>query len=609
MTLLDQIREQTINWLQEKGHSFSASDILVNATRKEFAGHVTVVVFPFVKLLKDRPPAIAESLGDYLVAHLAEVASYNVVQGFVNLELSGDAWSGLIETILANPNYGEQQATGKKILVEFCSPNTNKPLHLGHIRNIMLGWSCSQILAANGHEVTKIQIINDRGIAVCKSMLAWKKFGNGATPQSTQTKGDAFVGEYYVLFDKKLTEEYQSWQESDEANDLYAGSEYDSPELFFKSFKNTYFNTRSTLGQEAREMLVNWEAGDQEIISLWEKMNAWVYAGFDETYAALDVHFDKLYYESNTWTLGKDYVEKGISEGLFFQKEDQSVWVDLTDQNMDEKILLRSDGTSVYLTQDIGTAIQRYEDFNADSMIYVVGDEQNYHFKVLFEVLKKLEQPFADALYHLSYGMVDLPSGKMKSREGTVVDADDLIREVTEEAHAVASEKGELDDMPDEAKREVYRQIGLAALKFFILKVNPQKRMLFDPAASVDMQGQTGPYIQNAYVRVQSLLRKSGEWKTSHAYRQFEATEEHLLQALTLYPEVISKAGRDLDPSGLANYCYDLAKSYHRFYHEVKILSADTEDARTFRLRLSKATAQVIEHGMNLLGIDMPERM
>lgn len=616
-TLLSKVQNATSEWLADQGHIVSSDQVLVNTTRKEFEGSLTVVTFPFVKILRSKPEEVGNALGAYLVESMPAVAGYNVVKGFLNLEVTKQAWMSLLQSILQDQTYGESPATGRKFLVEFCSPNTNKPLHLGHIRNIMLGWSCAQILQANGHEVVKMQIINDRGIAICKSMLAWLRFGEGITPEQAGIKGDALVGQFYVRFDQELAKEYSIWQKTPLAQDLFEQSKSDDQEKFFAQMKNTYFNSYSTLGRDAREMLLKWEDGDAETLALWNKMNGWVYSGFDATFADLKISFDKLYYESDTYKLGKKYIEQGLESEVFYKKEDGSVWVDLTDQKMDEKILLRSDGTSVYLTQDIGTAIQRFEDYGADSMIYVVGDEQNYHFKVLFEVMRKLKMPFADALHHLSYGMIDLPTGRMKSREGTVVDADDLIIEVQEEAEKLAMEKGELSALQDEERKDIFEKIGLGALKFFILKVNPQKRMIFNPAASVDLQGQTGPYIQNAYVRIQSLFRKAtdrgeetlGTLALSLEDYELHSSEKSLLQQLLFYPNVIESAGADLDPSGIANYCYDLAKNYHRLYHDLKILTAETETARSFRLLLSKACGQVLQHAMNLLGISMPDRM
>ncbi|MEN0050805.1 MAG: arginine--tRNA ligase [Bacteroidota bacterium] len=620
---------------------FPAEKVTISPTRKEFEGDYTVVVFPFSKAARKKPEAIGEDLGNYLKENLAEVTDFNVIKGFLNLVISDDYWKDFLQTASANSTYGKHPSNGKKVMVEYSSPNTNKPLHLGHIRNILLGWSSAQLFEAAGYEVVKTQIVNDRGIAICKSMLTWQKFGNGATPESEGIKSDHFVGKFYVLFNQKLSAEYKEWQETKDAKDIFAewkkdekvvkrtekqiqeDREKDAREnklktqatytleaYFFKAYKNTYFNEYSQLGKESREMLLAWEANDPEVRALWEKMNTWVYNGFGVTYERLGVNFDKNYYESDTYILGKETVDKGLSNEVFYQKEDGSTWIDLTDSKLDHKIVLRADGTSVYLTQDLGTAQLRYQDFGVDSMIYVVGDEQNYHFQVLFEVLKRLGEPYADALYHLSYGMVDLPTGKMKSREGTVVDADDLIAEVIAEARKNVEERGELTELSKEKREEIIRKIGLGALKFFIIKVQPKKRMVFNPAESVDMQGQTGPYVQNAFVRIQSILRKAGEVNGNYTtYDKLEPLEKELLGKLYAYPALVKNAAENLDPSEIANYCYDLAKSFHKFYHDHSILKAESEAAKHFRLALSKLIAQVLENGMMLLGIEMPERM
>ncbi|MEM8524315.1 MAG: arginine--tRNA ligase [Bacteroidota bacterium] len=591
---------------------FPAEKVTISPTRKEFEGDYTVVVFPFSKAARKKPEAIGEDLGSYLKENLAEVTDFNVIKGFLNLVISDEYWKNFLQTASVNATYGKHPSNGKKVMVEYSSPNTNKPLHLGHIRNILLGWSSAQLFEAAGYEVIKTQIINDRGIAICKSMLAWQKFGKGATPESEGIKSDHFVGKFYVLFNRKLSAEYEAWQASEEGKTVYeAKSKGEQDEAaFFKAYKNTYFNEYSQLGKESREMLLAWEANDPEVRALWKKMNTWVYDGFEETYKRLGVHFDKNYYESDTYILGKETVEKGLSDGVFYQKEDGSTWVDLTDSKLDHKIVLRADGTSVYLTQDLGTAQLRYQDFGVDSMIYVVGDEQNYHFQVLFEVLKRVGEPYADALHHLSYGMVDLPTGKMKSREGTVVDADDLIEEVVMEARKNVEERGELTELSTTERDEIIRKIGLAALKFFIIKVQPKKRMVFNPAESVDMQGQTGPYVQNAFVRIQSVLRKAGKTNGEYtAYNKLETLEKDLLGKLYAYPGLVKNAAENLDPSEIANYCYDLAKTFHKFYHDHSILKAESEAAKHFRLTLSQLTAQVLENGMSLLGVAMPERM
>ena len=668
------------------------SKIIVNSTRKEFEGDYTVVTFPFAKAARKKPDAIAEELGEYLVKEMKEIDGYNVIKGFLNLVVSESFWIDFLQEAFKTPDFGQHQANGKKVLVEFSSPNTNKPLHLGHIRNILLGWSTSKILEAAGYEVARVQIVNDRGIAICKSMLAWQQFGEGTTPESTNTKGDHFVGKYYVLFEKKFKAEYKAWQATPdgtslfenwasdeltvkkaekaiaeakrkaikkadeakhkaireteetaqkaikgiEASDEKAIAEVQSAKqqaieeaeatrenainekdftltaYFFKEvFKNTYFNEYSPLGKAAKAMLLKWEAGDAETIALWQQMNNWVYKGFEATYKKMGVHFDKLYYESDTYLLGKDVIAKGLAEGIFYEKEDNSVWIDLTKEKLDHKLVLRSDGTSVYITQDIGTAEVRYKDFGVDKMVYVVADEQNYHFQVLFKTLERMGAPYASGLHHLSYGMVDLPSGKMKSREGTVVDADDLIEEVVAEARKNSQERDTLSALSEEEQAEIMYKIGLGALKFFIIKVNPQKRMTFNPAESVDMQGHTGPYVQNAYVRVRALLRKAGEQDLSQgkAYTELKALEKEILNLLYAFPELIATAAEDYDPSAIANYSYELAKNYHRLWHDLPILKAESEAAKAFRLQLSQVLANVLKFSMEMLGIEMPDRM
>lgn len=588
-------------------------DILINETRKEFAGDFTFVIFPLVKTLKKSPVEIGSSIGNWMLQSNQEIKSYETVQGFLNLSFNDSFWQSVFDKIQNTSQFGYAPRNGKKVLVEFSSPNTNKPLHLGHIRNILLGWSCSKILEANGYEVIKAQVINDRGIAICKSMLAWQKFGHGATPSSTNIKGDHFVGDYYVLFEKEFVIEYEGFQFSDMGIAVYENNKKEGQDLasFFKEYKNTYFNTYSALGAEAKAMLIAWEAKDPEVTALWEKMNSWVYEGFDQTYQMLGVSFDALYYESDTYILGKKAVEDGLAKGVFYQQEDGSVWVNLEDVGMDRKIVLRSDGTSVYITQDIGTAQQRYADHGTEKMVYTVADEQDYHFKVLFEICKRFNEPFADGLYHLSYGMVDLPTGRMKSREGTVVDADDLMSEVIQEARNMSADRGEIAALTPKEQEDILRKIGLAALKFFIIKVQPKKRMIFDPKESVDMQGQTGPYVQNAYVRIQSVKRKAGYdiLSKDSLYLTVNEYEKTLIGHLMQFPQIIKDAGEQYDPSGLANYAYNLAKDYHRFYHEVRILNAESEDAKIFRAKLSDQVGSVLETTFDLLGIEMPERM
>lgn len=625
----------------------TADSVTISPTRKEFEGDYTVVVFPYTKMARKKPEQIGAELGQYLKEQVAHIADFNVIKGFLNLEVSDSFWSAFLEDIYANGDFGRQPANGQKVMVEFSSPNTNKPLHLGHIRNILLGWSTSQILDAAGYEVVKVQVVNDRGIAICKSMLAWQRFGEGATPASTAQKSDHFVGHYYVKFEQAFKEEYKAWQAGLEGQQAFAewkadekavkkaekalqekirkasakaereGSDFDPAgytleKYFFGTvYKNTYFNQHSPLGTAAKEMLLKWEAGDEEVLALWKKMNGWVYQGFEETYDRLGVEFDKLYYESDTYLLGKDTIQQGLKKEVFYEKEDGSVWIDLTSAKLDHKLVLRSDGTSVYITQDIGTAQERHKDFGVDKMVYVVADEQDYHFQVLFETLKRLGEPYADGLHHLSYGMVDLPSGKMKSREGTVVDADDLMAEVIAEARQNTEDRDTLNDLDQAGRETIIRQIGLAALKFFIIKVQPQKRMVFDPKESVDMQGQTGPYVQNAYVRIQSVLRKGGDQdlKASAGYTTLEGIEKAIANQLYAFPSVIQEAAEQYDPSGVANFCYDLAKQYHRFYHDFSILNAESDAAKAFRLKLSQAVAHTLKTGMALLGIEMPERM
>lgn len=614
MNILEQIQAGVVQAVQHLyGTQIEADSITLNTTRKEFEGDYTVVVFPYTKVARKKPEQIGEEIGHFLVEKLAHVTHFNVIKGFLNLTVSDTYWHQFLLDIYSDEQYGQQPSNSEKVMVEFSSPNTNKPLHLGHIRNILLGWSSAKILAAAGYEVVKVQIVNDRGIAICKSMLAWEKYGEGATPQSTQTKSDHFVGSFYVLFEQKFQEEYTKWQASSEGVAAFAKrkDEKQDQAAFFKAYKNTYFNAESALGKEAKAMLRNWEDGDPETVALWKKMNQWVYHGFDATYENLGVTFDKLYYESNTYLLGKDLIQTGLQTGQFYQKDDGSVWIDLEDVKLDHKLVLRSDGTSVYMTQDIGTAQLRYDDFKVDRMVYVVADEQDYHFKVLFEIMKRLGAPYANDMHHLSYGMVDLPTGKMKSREGTVVDADDLMAEVIQEAKTMAAERGNLAELSESERNKIHQQVGLAALKFFIIKVQPRKRMTFDPKESVDMQGQTGPYVQNAYVRIQSVLRKAGTMDLEPAvkYQTLETAEKDLIAMLFVFPEIIRVAAAELDPSNVANYCFDLAKAYHRFYHDYSILRAESDAAKSFRLALSTSVANVLRFGMDLLGIEMPDQM
>lgn len=607
-------------YLQEKIHAVLqeiydldvvAEDLGISITRPEFEGEYTLVVFPLVPKIRKSPPEIAGAIGKKLQEE-GRIKTYNVVKGFLNMGMQDDLWYELLDHIESNEKYGKFQPRAEKVLVEYSSPNTNKPLHLGHIRNILLGWSAYAILEEAGYSVIRTQIINDRGIAICKSMLAWEKWGNQKTPESSSTKGDHLVGEFYVLFEERFQEEYQDWQKNSEGQSAYQEQVQaeESESQFFSRYKNEYFNRYSTLGREARDMLLRWENSDPETMRLWTMMNDWVYKGFGETYDRLKVEFDKNYYESETYLLGREIVNRGLEEGVFYRQEDQSVWVDLEEYGMDQKILQRSDGTSVYITQDLGTAEQRYQDFEAERMIYVVADEQNYHFEVLFKICEILKRPYAEGMYHLSYGMVDLPSGRMKSREGTVVDADDLMEEVKEEARTIALEKGEINSLPVEEQVDIVEKIGMAALKFHMIKVDPKKRMIFDPKESVDMQGQTGPYIQNAYVRIRSILRRE-ENKQSSESRDYLPSlyEKEILVQLAEYPEEILKAAESYDPSVIANFAYRLAKSYHRFYGAHRVLSAESEAAKFFRLSLSNATARVLERSMKLLGIEMPSKM
>jgi arginyl-tRNA synthetase len=605
------------------GLEINATDVQISPTRKEFEGDLTVVCFPYTKAAKLKPQDIGEAIGRYIVAHCAEVSHYNVVQGFLNISFSDAFWNDFLKKqVLPNPTFGESPKTGKRILIEFSSPNTNKPLHLGHIRNILLGWSTHNLLKANGNDVVTCKVVNDRGVHICKSMLAWQRFGNGETPTTNGIKGDHLVGKYYVQFEKAFQAEYAAWQLTDAAHEIWTTnpkSKADDSDTaryeFFKSFyKNHYFNEISELGTSCKKMLQDWEANDKAVRELWATMNGWVYAGFDTTYERLGVAFDFRDYESQTYLLGKEIIEKGLENNIFYRRDDSSVWIDLTDAKLDEKLVLRSDGTSVYITQDIGTANTRNEKYNFQGMIYVVADEQDYHFKVLFEILKRLGEPYADGLHHLSYGMVNLPEGRMKSREGTVVDADDLMDEVIAEAKEQSGERGELQGLSAAEQHAIHRSLGMSALKYHILKVSPQKSMVFDPRESVDMQGQTGPYIQNAFVKTKSVERKAAiegidiSSSDTTGYTILPA-EKDILQILQNYPNTISMAARDYNPADICTYAFLLAKAYHRFWHEHKILGIDDDAARNFRILLSKAVGQVLVHSMAILGIEMPERM
>lgn len=583
---------------------FASGDLLITSTKKEHKGDYTLVTFAIAKALRQSPPQIAATIGAYIQKSRSWISSTEVVQGFLNISVTPEYWSSVLNDMRAQPDFWKPVYPREKVLVEFASPNTNKPLHLGHIRNILLGWSMSKIFSACGHDVKRVQIVNDRGIAICKSMLAWQRFGEGLTPEKAGIKSDHFVGDWYVRFEKEFSAEYKSWQQGSEAAEILSKrTRLDVSESdFFKEYKNVYFNLYSKLGKEARELLLKWEDHDPDTIALWKKMNGWVYAGFEETYKNLGVDFTKLYYESETYLLGKDLIEDGLQRGVFYKKEDGSVWVDLTEEGLDHKLLLRSDGTSVYMTQDLGTAQKRYDEFGAERMVYVVADEQNYHFQALFAIMAKLGAPYAKGLYHLSYGMVDLPEGKMKSREGTVIDADDLMAEVIGEARQAAKDR----DMTDQ---DIIRRIGMAALKFFIIKVDPRKRMTFDPKASVDLHGQTGPYIQNAYVRIQSILRRAPNVEQSHEGYVLNEDEKLLLNMLGQCPQIIDAAAREYSPAHIANYAYALAKEYHRYYHDVKVLQAESEEAKAFRLMLIRLIGNVLQQTMDLLGIEMPDKM
>lgn len=583
------------------GAAGEVSELQVAKTRKEFEGDYTLVTFPLLKLSRKSPEQTANEIGLWLKENCAHiVAEFNVIKGFLNVSLTPKYWLECLETLMQNPNYGFVCESGRSMMVEYSSPNTNKPLHLGHIRNNLLGYSVSKILEANGHNVLKANLVNDRGIHICKSMLAWLKFGNGETPQSSGLKGDHLVGNYYVAFDKAYKAEIRQLMEERGMDEETAKKE-------------------APIMREAQEMLRKWEAKDPEVYGLWEKMNGWVYAGFDETYKAMGVSFDKVYYESNTYLLGKELVQRGLEQGVLFRKEDGSVWADLTGDGLDQKLLLRGDGTSVYMTQDLGTAVQRHGEFNLDEMIYVVGNEQNYHFQVLKLILKKLGYGWADGIYHLSYGMVELPEGKMKSREGTVVDADDLIAEMVCTARAVAEEAGKLDGLSEQEIAEISRMVGLGALKYFILKVDPKKTMLFDPKESIDFNGNTGPFIQYTYARIKSLERRarsaSGCGMASSAAdfdagRRPEPKEIELIKHLTEFAGVVRQAGAEFSPAVVAAYAYDLAKEFNQYYHDYPILKEGvSESDRLFRLSLAGQVAGTLNRAMGLLGIEMPERM
>ena len=613
-TLISQAAGEAVKAL----YGFEATDkmLQLQKTRSEFEGNLTLVVFPFVKAAKKSPEQTGQEIGQYLVEHCAAVEKFNVVKGFLNLSIGEGAWLQLLQAIDADDHFGTKSADEHSplVMIEYSSPNTNKPLHLGHVRNNLLGWSLAQIMEANGNKVVKTNIVNDRGIHICKSMLAWLKWGNGETPETSGKKGDHLIGDYYVLFDKHYREEIK--------------------ELVAQGMDEEKAKQEAPLIKEAHEMLVKWEQNDPEVRALWEKMNNWVYAGFDETYKKMGVSFDKIYYESQTYLRGKAKVEEGLQKGLFFRKDDGSVWADLTDAGLDQKLLLRSDGTSVYMTQDIGTAEMRFQDYPIDKMIYVVGNEQNYHFQVLSILLDRLGFKWGKELVHFSYGMVELPNGKMKSREGTVVDADDLMELMVEDAYKTSMELGKFDDMTEEERREIARIVGMGALKYFILKVDARKNMLFNPEESIDFNGNTGPFIQYTHARIRSILRKQptptpspreGSSDTHFAERSLSSNQSplpsggaggglspkeiELIQKMNEYGAAVEQAGKDYSPSGIANYCYELTKLFNQFYHDYSILNEPDEQKKAVRLMLAKNVAKIIKSGMGLLGIEVPERM
>lgn len=597
MKLEIRLQEVIINAIESLyGQVVTAGQLSLQKTKKEFEGHYTLVVFPFLKMSKKGPEQTAQEIGEWLKANASEVSSFNVIKGFLNLTIATTCWIDVLNEVHTAENYGITKADDNSplVMVEYSSPNTNKPLHLGHIRNNLLGFALSEVLKANGNRVVKTNIVNDRGIHICKSMLAWQKWGNGETPESSGKKGDHLVGDYYVMFDKHYKAELA--------------------ELQSKGLSKEEAEAQSTLMAEARNMLRLWEAGDLEVVSLWENMNSWVYAGFDETYKRLGVDFDKIYYESQTYLDGKETVLEGLQKNIFYKKEDGSVWADLTADGLDHKLLLRSDGTSVYMTQDIGTAKLRFDDFPINTMVYVVGNEQNYHFQVLSILLDKLGFEFGKGLVHFSYGMVELPEGKMKSREGTVVDADDLVDEMIATAKETSQELGKLDGVSEEEANNIARMVGMGALKYFILKVDPKKNMTFNPKESIDFNGNTGPFIQYTHARIQSILRKAAEQgisipTTLSADISLSVKEEGLVQQVAEYASIVKQAGDEYNPALIANYIYDLVKEYNQFYHDYTILKEENADLKNFRLILSDNVGRVVKSGMSLLGIEVPDRM
>jgi arginyl-tRNA synthetase len=594
------IESQIMNAAQQAvkalyGQEVPEKMVQLQKTRSEFEGNLTLVVFPFLKISKKNPEQTAQEIGQYLVDNCEAIAAFNVVKGFLNLVIAPAAWLSLLADMDADEHYGEKQATNESplVMIEYSSPNTNKPLHLGHVRNNLLGWSLAQIMQANGNKVVKTNIVNDRGIHICKSMLAWLKWGNGETPESSGKKGDHLIGDYYVAFDKHYREEIK--------------------ELVAQGMDEEKAKQEAPLIKEAHEMLVKWEQNDPEVRALWEKMNNWVYAGFDETYKRMGVSFDKIYYESQTYLKGKAKVEEGLAKGLFERHEDNSVWADLTNEGLDKKLLLRSDGTSVYMTQDIGTAEMRFQDYPIDKMIYVVGNEQNYHFQVLSILLDRLGFKWGKELVHFSYGMVELPNGKMKSREGTVVDADDLMQLMIDDALKTSMELGKFADMEEEERNEIARIVGMGALKYFILKVDARKNMLFNPEESIDFNGNTGPFIQYTYARIRSILRKAQNIpnipNTPNTLNILNEKEVELIQKMSEYGAAVEQAGKDYSPSGIANYCYELTKVFNQFYHDYSILNEEDEQKRQVRLVIARNVGKIIRNGMALLGIEVPERM
>jgi len=592
MTIENTIVQQIQRAVSALYQSEIASDsIVIQETRKEFEGQVTAVTFPFTRFSKKTPEQTGIEIGEYLKENVKEVEDFNVIKGFLNLSIADSYWVDELLNTIHSSSFGQFPSNGQKIMVEYSSPNTNKPLHLGHVRNNLLGYSVAQILSANGYEVIKVNLVNDRGIHICKSMLAWQLVGNGETPESSQLKGDHLAGKYYVIFDKEYKKQIETLINEGQTED--------------EAKKN------APIIKEAQKMLLKWEAGDKEVKKLWSMMNGWVYSGFEVTYKMLGVDFKKYYYESDTYLLGKDTIQKGLEKGVFFKKDDGSVWIDLTEDGLDQKLVLRADGTSVYITQDLGTAELKYDDFKMDKSIYMVGNEQDYHFKVLFLILQKLGKTWAKGLFHLSYGMVDLPSGKMKSREGTVVDADELMDEMILTAQERTKELGKVEGFTEQEKKDLYNMIGLGALKFFLLKVEPKKRLLFDPNESIDFQGHTGPFIQYTHARIRSVLLKA-EYKNkiSGSYSTIlTALEKDLIVNLAKYPDVIAASAKEYSPAHIANYVFELAKLFNKFYHEESILKAEDLDVRNFRLDLSAATASTINKGMKLLGIRVPDRM